>query len=123
MEGKIPGVHSDPDILAGTPVSAEPFRPEDQHRHHAGPSNDIDDLRSYSVDAAHALRDAVSRVGGALYEGDCALPYEVFFDCVPGAHLRFFESLRAYYQSADCVCTHGGLDPGIPRVQEQTRHA
>jgi hypothetical protein len=55
-----------------------------------------------------------------MYRNDCALPYEVFFDCVPAAHLEFFGSLRSYYQSPDCVCTHGGLDPSM---QEQTRHA
>jgi len=80
-------------------------------------------IRSYSVDAADVLREAVSRAGAALYGDDCALPYEVFFDCVPSGHLQFFQSLRYYYQSPDCVCTHGGLDPGIASVHEQTKHA
>ena len=95
------------------------------HRQHTWllATDAFETIRSYSVDAAHALRDAVSQAGSALYEGDCALPYELFFDCVPDAHLRFFESLRVYYQSSDCVCTHGGLDPSVPSVQEQTRHA
>lgn len=80
-------------------------------------------IRSYSVEAADALRDAVSRAGSAVYHGDCELPYDVFFDCVPEAHLRFFHGLRDFYQSSDCLCTHGGLDPTVPSVQEQTRHA
>src|SRR5688572_14631736 len=64
-------------------------------------------IRSYSADAADALRQAVSRAGSAVYRDDCALPYEVFFDSVPIAHIQFFETLRSYYQSPDCVCTHG----------------
>jgi serine/threonine protein phosphatase 1 len=52
-------------------------------------------IRSYSEDAAHALRDAVSLAGVALYGDDCALPYQAFFDCVPGVHIQFFESLRS----------------------------
>lgn len=83
----------------------------------------FDTIRSYSVDAARALRDAVSKAGPELYLGDCALPYEQFFDCVPQAHVRFFESLRSFYQSPDCVCTHGGLDPRVSGVQEQAREA
>jgi serine/threonine protein phosphatase 1 len=83
----------------------------------------FDTIRSYSVDAARALRDAVSKAGPELYLGDCALPYEVFFDCVPQAHVRFFESLRSFYQSPDCVCTHGGLDPRVSGVQGQAREA
>lgn len=80
-------------------------------------------IRSYSIDAADALRAAVARAGPALFRNDCPLPYEVFFDRMPDTHLRFFESLRSYYQGSGCICTHGGLDPGISSVQEQTRHA
>ena len=80
-------------------------------------------IESYSADAARVLREAASRAGGALYGDDCQLPYEVFFDCVPADHIQFFESLRPYYQSSDCVCSHGGLDPGVASVQAQTRHA
>jgi serine/threonine protein phosphatase 1 len=83
----------------------------------------FDTIRSYSVDAARALRDAASRAGSELYLGHCALPYEAFFDCVPQAHFDFFESLRSYYQSPDCVCAHGGLDPGVAGVQDQARQA
>jgi serine/threonine protein phosphatase 1 len=80
-------------------------------------------IRSYSLEAANVLRGAASRAGAALYGDDCRLPYEVFFDCVPLSHIQFFESLSSYYQSPDCVCTHGGLDPGVLNVHEQTRHA
>jgi serine/threonine protein phosphatase 1 len=83
----------------------------------------FDTIRSYSLDAAQALRDAVSKAGAELYMGRCALPYEVFFDCVPQAHIDFFESLRSYYQNPDCVCAHGGLDPRVSVVQDQAREA
>jgi serine/threonine protein phosphatase 1 len=80
-------------------------------------------IRSYSVDAAQALRDAVSKAGSELYMGRCALPYEAFFECVPQAHIDFFESLRLYYESPDCVCAHGGLEPRVSVVQAQPREA
>jgi Calcineurin-like phosphoesterase len=51
----------------------------------------LDTIRSYSVDAAQALRDAAWKAGPELYLGHCALPYEVFFDCVPQAHIDFSE--------------------------------
>jgi Calcineurin-like phosphoesterase len=80
-------------------------------------------IESYSREAAAALRNAVSQAGAALYEGECALPYELFFECVPKAHIQFFTTLRPYYQSEHCVCTHGGLDPAVPTIAAQTRHA
>jgi serine/threonine protein phosphatase 1 len=80
-------------------------------------------IRSYSAEAAEALRDAVSNAGPDLYLGHRALPYEMFFDCVPCDHIRFFGNLRLFHQSADCLCTHGGLDPRIARLQDQGREA
>jgi serine/threonine protein phosphatase 1 len=83
----------------------------------------FDTIRSYSVEAAETLRDAVSNAGASLYAGHCALPYEAFFDCMPKAHIEFFESLRWSYQGPDCVCTHGGLDPDVSGIQNQTHEA
>jgi len=83
----------------------------------------FDTVRSYSVEADRALREAVSNAGADVSLERCALPYEAFFDSVPREHIRFFEGLRLYHQSADCVCTHGGLDPRVARIQEQTREA
>lgn len=83
----------------------------------------FDTIRSYSVDAARTLRQAVSDAGAELYLGHCTLPYEAFFDCVPSEHIGFFEGLRLYYQGPDCVCTHAGLDPRIGCVQEQRSEA
>ena len=83
----------------------------------------FDTIRSYSLEAAQTLRDAVSNAGASLYVGHCALPYEAFFDCVPKAHIEFFESLRWFYQGHDCVCTHGGVDPGVTGIDNQPREA
>jgi serine/threonine protein phosphatase 1 len=81
----------------------------------------FDTIRSYSVDAARVLQKAASDAGLELYMGDSPLPYKTFFDSVPADHLRFFEALRPYHLSRDCVCVHGGLDPRIPRIQDQPR--
>jgi serine/threonine protein phosphatase 1 len=83
----------------------------------------FDTIRSYSPEAAHTLRKAAAEAGLELYQGHCRLPYEIFFDCLPQAHVRFFESLRVSYQSPDGFCSHGGLDPQVSRIQDQTRHA
>lgn len=83
----------------------------------------FDTIRSYSVEAERALREAVSNAGSQVILGDVVLPYETFFECVPQEHIRFFEGLRPYHQGADCVCTHGGLDPRVGRVHEQARDA
>ena len=64
------------------------------------------------------------RARGLRYMATIAIcPYEVFFDWVPVDHIQFFESLRPYYQGADCVCSHGGLDSGVAGVHAQSRHA
>jgi serine/threonine protein phosphatase 1 len=80
-------------------------------------------IRSYSIDAAQALREAMSKAGAALYTGECALPYEVFFDRMPAAHIRFFDNLRAFYQSPHCLCTHAGVDPSVADVNAQAHKA
>ena len=79
----------------------------------------FDTIRSYSVSAARTLREAVSNAGLDLFLGRCKLPYDVFFDSVPRDHLRFFETLRPYHRNVDCVATHGGLDPAVPRMEDQ----
>jgi serine/threonine protein phosphatase 1 len=81
-----------------------------------------DTIQSYSADAASTLRDAASKAGDQLYDEPCELPYNVFFDCVPAEHVRFFRNLRPGHQTADCLCTHGGLNPRIAALREQTAH-
>jgi serine/threonine protein phosphatase 1 len=83
----------------------------------------LDTIRSYSPEAAQALRDSASEAGLALVVSRPALPYEKFFNVVPQAHLQFFRSLVPYYQSADCICVHGGVSPRVSRIQDQTRDA
>ena len=80
-------------------------------------------IRSYSAEAERVLREAKDQAGVGLYGGWRRLPYEVFFDCVPAEHIQFFESLRLYHRTADCVCTHGGVDPGVDDIDRQTRAA
>jgi serine/threonine protein phosphatase 1 len=80
----------------------------------------FDTIRSYSGEAARLLRDAVSLAGPELLLGGGTLPYHVFFDGLPAAHVRFFDTLRPFFEGPDCVCTHGGLDPRVAGVQAQT---
>ncbi len=81
-----------------------------------------DTIRSYSEDAERTLRHAASQSRGALYSDDYPLPYEVFFDSMPAAHVEFFETLKLSWATADCVCSHAGLAPGVP-VDGQSRYA
>lgn len=80
----------------------------------------FDTIRSYSAEAAQALRAAMSEAGLSLYVSRCALPYRLFFDTVPVAHRVFFEGLLPYHQNEDCICVHGGLDPQVPRLEDQS---
>jgi len=80
-------------------------------------------IRSYSAEAEKVLRDAMSQAGMGLYAGWRKLPYEAFFDCVPAEHIQFFDGLQLYHQTADCICTHGGVDPRLGGIEQQTRAA
>jgi serine/threonine protein phosphatase 1 len=79
----------------------------------------FDTIRSYSAEAADALRAAARAAGGKLYLGKHELPYDIFFAAVPEAHLRFFQSLVFSHRTADCLCTHAGIDPQIPAHEDQ----
>jgi serine/threonine protein phosphatase 1 len=85
--------------------------------------NAYETIQSYSADAARTLRAAAATAAHELYLGDCALPYDVFFDQMPPDHVQFFEALRPYHQTTDCVCSHGGLDPRVDRLDGQSRYA
>ena len=80
----------------------------------------FDTIASYSADAAQLLRDAARTAGPELLD-NCALPYEAFFNRVPPDHIRFFETLRLFHRTADCLCSHGGLDPLVDDLKKQTR--
>ena len=80
-------------------------------------------IHSYSVEAAVALREAVSAAGLPLFMSRHALPYDLFFEKVPRVYLSFFENLSPYYRSSDGICVHGGLDPHVPALEDQTVEA
>jgi len=80
-------------------------------------------VKSYSPEAVDVLREAMAQAGAALYLGQCRLPYEVFFDAVPVEHVQFFAGLRLYHQTVDGLFSHGGVDPRISDVHEQSAEA
>lgn len=77
-------------------------------------------IASYSRDADLALRRARSGAGLRLYTYRCELPYEVFFDAMPASHRAFFSELELSHQTAECLCSHAGVDPTIPRLADQS---
>ncbi|MEW6657864.1 MAG: metallophosphoesterase family protein [Thermodesulfobacteriota bacterium] len=38
---------------------------------------------------------------------------------LPPEHARFFQELRAYYETPDYIFVHGGLKPGVPLPEQQ----
>jgi serine/threonine protein phosphatase 1 len=84
----------------------------------------LETVRSYSAQAADTLRTAVWEDRRGLYgKAPRRLPYEMFFDSIPADHLHFFVGLRLYHQTADCICSHGGLDARVADLHLQTRNA
>jgi len=83
----------------------------------------FDTIRSYSPDAADALREAAAAGGRALVLDHGELPYELFFRHLPPVHRAFFEGLVPYYRGPAAICVHGGLDPDVPRLEDQTLDA
>lgn len=81
----------------------------------------LDTIRSYSPDAANALADALSAAGLRLFlGGGCRLPYDLFFEAMPAEHRQFFSQLACSYGNDECICTHAGLDPELPRLTDQS---
>lgn len=76
-------------------------------------------VRSYSIDAEQAIRDAMAAAGAQLFAGKCTLPYEAFFEAMPASHRAFFDQLALVLETADCICSHGGLDPRIAALGDQ----
>ena len=83
----------------------------------------FDTLRSYSPRAAQVLHEAASGAGLDLIVGRVRLPYEVFFNLMPPSHLQFLRRLTPYCMTTECLCAHGGLDPRVPRLLDQSREA
>ena len=77
-------------------------------------------IESYSPVAAETLRTAALMIGrDALYGGLLPLPYEVFFNALPPTHVEFFRGLQLFYQLADCIFVHAGLDVQIASLEKQ----
>ena len=83
----------------------------------------LDTIESYSPKAASGLRAAAAEAGLQLYLGKCELPYGLFFDALPPDHRAFFDQLMLSFESADCICTHAGLDPAIADLKQQPSEA
>lgn len=83
----------------------------------------FDTIKSYSKDAARALRSVAEAMGPRLLGEGVELPYDLFFDVVPPAHLAFLESLVTHCRTPDGVFVHAGLDSRYPRLEDQPRHA
>ena len=80
----------------------------------------LETIHSYSAEAATVLAAALAEAGLRLFLRRCALPYDVFFDAMPDEHQRFVRQLVVAYSNDDCICTHAGLDPAVPRLGDQT---
>ena len=76
-------------------------------------------VRSYSANAEAALRSAMGEAGVRLFVDRVSLPYETFFAAMPEKHRSFFATLALYVETADCICTHAGLNPSVLRLADQ----
>lgn len=78
-------------------------------------------IGSYSADAEIVLRAAASRAGTGLYQDDALqLPYDMFFEAMPPAHLQFFDTLRLTYDDPHGIYVHAAFDTRLP-LDAQTR--
>jgi serine/threonine protein phosphatase 1 len=66
-------------------------------------------IGSYSTDAALMLRAAAAGAGSRLYTDHVELPYDLFFDELPSAHVDLLEHLQPFWRTPDAVCVHGGV--------------
>jgi hypothetical protein len=51
------------------------------------------------------------------------LPYPLFFNAIPKAHLDFFLNLKLFYENEHGIFVHGGLDPELESIREQDRES
>jgi serine/threonine protein phosphatase 1 len=80
-------------------------------------------IQAYSIEAAVEIWRTVRAAGHALFESRLPLPYSLFFDAMPAAHLQFLRSLPVCHRTTDAICTHGGLDPELGPLEGQTVEA
>jgi hypothetical protein len=80
-------------------------------------------VASYSPEAAMEIWHAAGLAGATLVTERVELPYGVFLEVLPAAHLAFLEELEPHYCDTDAVCSHGGVDPRIPAIEDQPLEA
>lgn len=76
-------------------------------------------VRSYSEEAERTIVSAMTSMGPAFFMEHVPLPYHAFFDAMPGAHRMFFRSLQRVHVTAEAICAHAGIDPGVTTLEEQ----
>ena len=69
----------------------------------------LDTIRSYSWEAAQQIESAMADLGVRLFTDKAPLPYDSFFEAMPPSHIRFFRELKAFHETADVICVHGGM--------------
>lgn len=80
-------------------------------------------IASYSNAIARRLRSAIEELGPKVITERTALPYDLFIDALPEAHLAFLRGLEPFHRNKNIVFVHGGVDPDAGPVEEQTREA
>jgi len=83
----------------------------------------LDTIASYSAAAAVVMRRAMQEAGAKLFEKDYPLPYEAFFSAMLAEHLDFLVGLQVVHVADGAVFSHGGLDPAVTRLDEQSKDA
>jgi hypothetical protein len=83
----------------------------------------LDTIASYSVPAAEVMRRAMQEAGTRLFEKDCPLPYDAFFAAMPTEHVDFLKSLQIVHAANGAIFSHGGLDPALTGLDEQSKEA
>ncbi len=83
----------------------------------------FDTIASYSAAAADVLRCAAEAAGARLIVDEVPLPYEEFLKVLPPDHLAFLQSLRLVHRADGAIFAHGGLDPSVEALEEQSREA
>ena len=78
-------------------------------------------IESYSAGAAEELRNQMQHFGPRLFVERIKLPYELFFDAVPGSHLAFVQQLVRCYEDDRGFYSHAGLDPSRPLSDQDSR--
>jgi len=79
-------------------------------------------ISSYSRSAAEALRRHKAEAGGELYTDRVKLPYELFFEAMPGSHLQFLDELAPFHRTPEAFLSHGGCNPNGGPLDRQSHH-